>query len=530
MTFSSRIPPRAVPTFAVSILALALAGCGGGSGSGGGGNDTVSLSEEEQVLGAAATGMEQAGVAQGFAEAQANTRDDPTEDSTSTSSVTTASYTDPEGDTVPLTFECPNSNAGSDYGGEGEYRVAEGGDRIAIHDIDFPDAFSNSLSDGQGTPDDILLRSDCRVTLDGDEFFRISGSADIAQEENIDGSAGNRAVYARIGGHTGNQIGDTPDVSEAMTTGTQFGDTFTESGYRAEIYSCEGCVNGDLADFSGNPDLDTMSVSFMNMDINLSELNASFRVGESLNDPLTMKTSWTGTAGQAEVELDGRLSYSDQETDCGYDVTYATDQALLIDDYAQDGSSETVGGKMDITVNESGNSYTVEYQSNGDIRVTDSSGNEVTPEPSSDAESCGFVGGETDSGGSTDASALEGEWASPCNQVSPDRWAIATYDFSSSVVDLSLTTYTDDSCSSEDQTESFQYSYSVGDTVPQTDGRGDAAEIDYTSDSENDIFDIYRIENGVLYFGAPDPGTAPDSEAGRPDDIDIGTEWLYTNP
>ncbi len=534
MKFQSRHMGGVGSYFAVSLLALAIAGCSSSSDSeddtagGNGAGGPVSLSEEEQVMGAALTGMSQAGMAQGYAQAQADEQSDPSGGSSGSASMGTAGFYTASGDEVELLFKCPSDEAGAEFGGEGEYRFEGDGDLIAIHNLEFPSQFKNAGSlDGQGNSDDARLRADCVVTMDGEDFFHFKGSLDVAQQENINDG---RVVVARIGGFTGPSADDAPDLTEAMETAVTFDGDLSESRFRAEIYACEGCIDGDLSNFGDNPELDSLSVSFMDMIVRLQGLNAAFRAGESLANPFVMKTQATGTQGQAEVELDGLLKFEDLDTGCGFDVTYATSQALLVNEYDKEGEAETVGGKMDVTLNESGNIYTVEFQPDGDVRVFDSSGSEVTPDPSTDAQSCGFfLEGADDS---TGAAELEGTFVSPCVQISgdpdPDLWAEHTYEFSGSGdVSLTLESFTNDTCSVTDQSETVEYSYSLGNDVPQADGRGDAVEIDFTSDSQSDIFDIARIESGVLYFGEPSPFSMPDSESVRPDTINTGTEWLY---
>ncbi|ADH84847.1 hypothetical protein [Desulfurivibrio alkaliphilus] len=404
----------------VVTFALGLAGCSSSSSGGGGGNgeidetevgadqgettsETYVLNEKEQAFVAALAGPGIMEMAQNFATTAAEVPDDPSgqpdEDSSGTSSVyslnaTTRVIVDGE---VPVLFECPHPDA-EGFVGEGALRFAEG-NLIAINQIEFPNLFSNagSLLAGQHAdesgPDyahDIYLRADCQVSAeDYDLGLLFRGGMDAAQLANVSGSGG-QVVAAVIGDFTGTGVDDRPDASEFMESTFNY-DLSGEpqsltSLYRGEIYACTGCVAGNLADFSGNPGFDGTSQSFLEMSLQLpGGLEFEFQVGEDVNNPFTMQAAAAGN-DQATVTMDGRLAYLEPSTGCGFDVTYQTVEPLLIQDYDQD-NPVTLSGTLQVTVNETGNTYTVEFL-NDQATVYDAAGNEVTPDTDPDALGC----------------------------------------------------------------------------------------------------------------------------------------------
>ncbi|MDF1614076.1 hypothetical protein [Desulfurivibrio dismutans] len=406
-----------------AVLALGLAGCSSGSsGSSGGGNgdndETVAgdepngtpseiytLSEEEQAFAAALAGPGVMDMASDFAAAAAAPPENPSaqngDDAADTLSITTRVTSDGN---VPVLFECPHPDS-EGFIGDGDIRFDEG-NLIVISEMPFPAIFSNANSLPAGQHDnaaaadyahDILLRADCEVSAEEyDLGLLLTGGMDAAQLDNINGTAG-RAVAAIIGDFTGTGVADTPDPSEDMEYSISYdlgGEAQTlTSLYRGELYACTGCVGGNLADFTGNPALDGTSQSFLEMSLQLpGGVEFEFQVGEDLDNPFTMQAAATGTSGQATVTMDGRLAYLEPPTGCGFDVTYETVQPLLIDGYDQD-NAETVGGELNVTINETGNIYTVVFL-NGQSTVYDPAGNEVTPDPDAAAQECDFLAEE----------------------------------------------------------------------------------------------------------------------------------------
>lgn len=519
----------------VMTLPWLVVGCGDSSSSSDGpdgGDIQVSLSEEEQVVGAAVLGTVQAGAALNQTEQVGAGQEDPLGGSSSQAALSLPTASQDE--EVAIVFECPHPDAVG-YEGEGAWRY-QTGSLIDLRELDFPDGFKNasSLPEGQDDSaasanyaDDFYLRTDCVVREEGgDEVFQFHGSANVAQLENVSDSDG-RAVAVLIGGYTGPNRSDAPDTAESMVFSSSFGDENTTSSYRAKTFSCSGCVDGDLGDFSGDAVSDVLTRGFMEMDLAFpGGFRMSWQVGGGVDDPFTMRTSLVGGGtNQTKVELDGLLAYMNTDSGCGFDVTYNTLEPLSIAGYDQD-EPETVAGKMEVTLNETGNIYTVEF-TDGQVTVTDSAGNDVTPEPTQDAQICGFVAGDSGDGGAVGgADDPNGTWVSECKQIAADEWGKLTliFDGDSNQFTEQADVYSDSFCTTHAGSNEAVWDYEVGDPVGSEPG---AYEIDFLNGNEparEEIFDIFKIENGTLYLGAPDSG--PDSEEYRPETID--EDWAFT--
>jgi hypothetical protein len=514
----------------LALLTLSLVGCGGGSSDKGdpgtepppsdgdpNGDGDIQLSEEERVIGAAVIGFHQASIAASTAQSAATTPADPPNGSPPPAG---AGKTLATGE-VGTMMDCSSGD------GEGAIRIAEGGEQLERQAITFPEShFSGSFPE-HGTADDHVGRADCVMHQDGDTVYHYEMAFDVAQEENIDGQPGRRAVFARSGAFTGPNFEDAPDPEESgMANFTAAGMDMTLSS-RFLIHACEGCVGGDLNDFSGDPERDTTSVSFLAMDMDHPGVRISMQLGEGTDALFAMVTRAAGN-GATEVSMDGLMRYTDHSTGCAFDVTYATNADLVIADYSSD-SPTMLGGQLQVTDNQSGNVYDVEYHDNGEVTVS-RDGTLITIEPSEEAMACGFVAPDGDQGGSngtpSDPDELTGHWVSDCEQIGESEWGNMEFDFAADGSATSIVNVFDnDSCSgTAEQTMQAELTYEIGDPIPQS-GNTDAFEINLTDrvdpESWNDlptIYEIYGIDGNRLYFGEPLAG--PDQPEYRPEELD----------
>lgn len=500
-----------------AIGALAV-GCGG-SGSGGDNPDTTkktSLSEEEQALGAAVLGVTLTSMVQQQAE---NSAEPPENQTGSTAGLGYSSaQTAATSDDVPLNFECTQGTVRSDFG-----------DLIDLASVSFPAAsFQNigSLAFTSGSADDMQMRvNECIISDDGGvELLRMDGSADVGQLVGINDS-GARAVYAVAGAYAGDGRADVPDTDGYLESSVSFGAHEMDMRARYKFWLCEGCVDGDMGNFTGTS-LDVTSVSFIDMRFSYSDdSDIEIYTGKFGGDPFVFSSSDAG-GGNAEVDLGGRMAYTDHNTGCGFDVTYATERTLFLSGYDTE-SSSTDDGEIRVTLNETGSTYTVAF-SNGDATVWDAVGNVVTPEPSERAIECGFVdGGGVDDEGNTETGSDDpsGTWRSQCKQMGVDTWGQLTLTFEGAISQSveQAYVYDNDTCSGmwQDGSATSSWHYTVGNAVSTEPG---AYEIDFINlNDQREVFDIFKIDGNTLYLGAPDSG--PDQAAYRPTVID--TSWAF---
>ncbi len=354
-------------------VALNLTGCSGGSSSSNGGGDpvngTIPMSEEEQALISVFSGG--AGGIVDMAQGSLGSLDDMTylegmeSDDTTTTNILSLAAPRLEGGEY---LDCSNLE---DVEGEGAIYMEEG--KWAT--VDFPDTFTNNT--GVSVDDSILMRADC-VLYDenSNPAFHYEGSMDMVVRDDIDGLL----LGARVGGFNGYEIDDAPDLSGYFKT------TFPSQGggleYRAEIYSCSGCVDGDLANFTGDLYRDNTTRMFSSMIMEMTEgdypMHLEIHIGENPQNPYIVQT--TDLLTYTEVEMNGRLAFLDHETGCGFDVTHNTVESLVVagyDDHDLD-DQEIVSGKVDVTINDTGRIFTVEFVG-GEATIYDSAGNPVTP-------------------------------------------------------------------------------------------------------------------------------------------------------
>ena len=484
-----------------------LGGCFGGSSSSSDDPAEVQLSEEDQVIGAAVRGLSSAQTISSRAEGLTEGQDDPREDEGTNSTSFNAASSDSSGvvvgvsaDEIPEDFSCA----------EGSYRIREDGEYLDINDdFDFPtEYFERSVPD-TGSSRDTQIRTDCVIRDDDDDIiFSFDGALDVAQQEGIDGDG--RAVALQVGGYSGDAPSDRPNLDEPLRFNG--GSGFGSSATRIELFSCEGCKDGDLGDFSGDEALDVTSVSFGDLEFSGPGVNFKSRTGASREEPFVLQTalSDTGQDGAADVRLDGLLMFEDTETGCGYDVTYQTNEPLVVEGY-EAGGTQTTGGEVEITSNESGNTYLIEFQSDGSLLVNGS----APPQPSSDAMECGYVAGNFSAGLPTNQD-LAGTWALECDEQTSDGetvWINDTLTFEASGSATRETeSFDDSSCSGDpENTLKLTFDYQIGSGIPSAVDQVAGVEInlfnrrsilnDGDESDSPDLFGSFGIGDDKLYWG-----------------------------
>lgn len=343
---------------AIFLAAVGLVACGGSGGSDSSGSDDgdSSLSEEEQATIAAQTATATATAAQSFAGGQTT---DPTGSTSSTSGRTTQDTSN---------FNCS----------EGGFGFTNDTPGFNVANETFPNppfSTQSGLSTGNNTGK--KLRADqCenKVTLnDGTEFTTfVDGASDTKAREAIDGTSGHVARLHRLGGFQGNDL--EPDTGSFYEL-EQRTDGVTQLVFKArgEIFSCEGCVGGDLSNFSGDPSQDQAISMFLEVQAGDGSGTAGFTFGNASDDPLTLVTSDAG-GSVTNVEIDGSFSVDASDEGCGFGATYNTVNALKIEDY-QSGASTITDGTLEVAL-DGGSTNTVEFQSDGTVKVN---GDEVDP-------------------------------------------------------------------------------------------------------------------------------------------------------
>ena len=134
---------------------------------------------------------------------------------------------------------------------------------------------------------------------------------------------------------------------------------------------CQGCVDGNLGDFSGHTDRDMTFVANLEWDYGSEGELDIFGEGPG-GTPYAMQATNAGT--HTDVTLDGRVAFSNrgQGRDvCGFDLTYETVEPLMIHDF-ESGGDDVRGGEFNVTVNSTGDNYNVEFTSTGDVLVNGS--------------------------------------------------------------------------------------------------------------------------------------------------------------
>lgn len=407
---------------------------------------------------------------------------------------------------------------------QGAIRSAEGNDTgLDINAETFPNPPFSGTIPVAGTPEYVQVRANCQDPT----FGTIDGSLDVLIRENI-ATSGAAAIVYRAGGYQDADAApdpDTPYVSE-----TDQGGMAMRTALRGDFYNCEGCVDGDLGNFTGDPERDFAVSASLETEFDFGGEGFASTMGRSFDDRLTFvgEASGAGTL----LDLNGRLAFSSEIEGCSFDVTYNTvERPTLVG-----ADEQATNGAFNVTDNITGNTHVVEFDANGNVTVDG--------EPPADlddlAEKCALSGDAGGNGGmdngTGDLSGPEGfaeglPWRSECWDVDgdatgPTLWAqfelqaVGPIGGGSSGTGLEFArTFTNETCSGEpEDTSEGGFTYEVGNAV---DGVRGAYEIDFLNrggDGSENIYEIFRIEDGVMVFGRY-PEAGPSAPEFRPDDF-----------
>lgn len=401
---------------------------------------------------------------------------------------------------------------------------ANEGSVYTVSELAWKSQFSNAAAfpEASATDSDYQGRFNCvQNDMNDNPVAETLGAFDITQRESIDGNDEKRLVHAVSGGlgSTSLDFDQQPDTTTPLTIKSDAGGFSIDILLRYDMQLCKGCVAGSLNDWNGDPKLDVTSVAFLEMSMSTNGSDMQVTAGER-DTPFVFQSE--AVSSGARVTADGRLQYSGSGG-CRYDVTLDSNSDFLYFDDVSDEAGPT-GGTTRVTDNDTGQTYEVDYNS-GSARVY-LNGTDVTPANTSNIDACGFqdvdgpgTGSDIDAG-----SDLSGTWEPEfCEQLSANESVNAQYTFTDSSVTATLIFYSDDSCSQVDDVQNATWSYTLGDAVAQTDGLGDAVEIDMISSQApaTDKYDIVRVVGDRLYLGEPDPSTGALEAQFRPDDLDV---------
>lgn len=229
-------------------------------------------------------------------------------------------------------------------GGTGYFEVNDN-KSYQLQDTDFGSEFSNVPS---GSVSGSRIMADCEG-----QDVTIKGQLDTASQEQ---PSGGDLVYYRAGDI--DDGADEPNVDELYRQQLSIESFQTEFSTRGVLYHCAGCVDGDLGNFSGDPQLDGRLAAFLVMNFDSLHLE----MGSDENELFVFDRSDAG-GGRMNLSLDGRMAFQDQREgfeDCDFDVTYTTDRDLLVDNVGT-AEEQISSGEVTLTVNDGGPSYNVEY-------------------------------------------------------------------------------------------------------------------------------------------------------------------------
>lgn len=204
------------------------------------------------------------------------------------------------------------------------------------------------------------MRADCEMSGEGYSMVT-KGAADVMMRDI--GVDQGRAIAMQIG--SGNKFEDAPDISSFYVSETRSGSVSLVNKMHGELYNCEGCLDGDLSNFNGNPN-DVTASAFMVMRLEADSEWFKLQMGDSVADHFVMVAKDVGS-GRVKMEVDGRLIHEDHNR-CNFDVTYDTEQPVVTTNFQQ-GGDETEDGRINVTDNSSGEVYVVEFHANGDVTV-----------------------------------------------------------------------------------------------------------------------------------------------------------------
>jgi len=330
----------------VSVIFLAsvgLAACGGGSGGDDGDSSGLSTSEQAAVAAQSATGTVSA--------AQSFTSDPTSGGMGGNTSSTTKRITQDRS-----SLNCGNGNVGFTNDKPG----------FDINAQSFPEPPFTTATITSGNDANRKLRADECVTTTSTSTLEIDGASDTIAREDI-GTTGREAQVQRLGGYQGEN--SEPDINSTFDfKQTQDGVTTLDFSARGEIFTCDGCKDGNLGDFVGNPGRDQTVAMFLEAKIGDDSDTYRFTFGDSLNDRLKFESSVvsSGSPSVTAVELNGGIEFS-ASGGCDFSADYNTVTALQIENF-QTSNSKITDGEIEVAVN--GNSpNTVTFDSDGNVMV-----------------------------------------------------------------------------------------------------------------------------------------------------------------
>jgi len=239
---------------------------------------------------------------------------------------------------------------------QGAVRSAEGIDtNLDITAEAFPEPpFSGTLPVA-GTDDYVQIRANCQDPMLG----TLDGSLDVLIREGI--APGAAAIVYRAGGYQG--ANTPPDLDTPYVSENEFGGMSFRTMLRGDFYNCQGCVLGDLGNFTGDPERDFAVSAFLETEFDFGGEGFASTMGQSFDDRLTFvgESSGTGTL----LDLNGRLAFSSEVEGCSFDVTYETVKRPTLTGADQ----QATNGTFNVTDNTTGNTHVVAFDPNGNVTV-----------------------------------------------------------------------------------------------------------------------------------------------------------------
>jgi len=133
-------------------------------------------------------------------------------------------------------------------------------------------------------------------------------------------------------------------------------------------------------------------------------------------------------------------------------------------------------------------------------------------------------------GNSNQTSPLEGTWAEACNSLG-DYFVNTKVTFSGNTSSTSSEIYTDSNCTESSESTILKGTVLIGEAVATSDGIT-ATELDFTatefngSPYDDKSYDIFYIENNILYSGKEDNINDGTTESLRPVSLDFTREFI----
>lgn len=502
---------RAKWTMLPLATAVALAGCGGGSSGGGddagGGGSTSGLSDAQQAVAVAYTIAGQADSLSNLAVEQSASAGNSEDGFSSESFTFSAASTEEPYD------DCNAVDDSVDRG-----FVVQSGDALDLADIDFPSPFTSSVNNNLGLKADARGRANCDIGQ-----LKALGAYDIAQREDIDQDPGKRLVYARAGGLAGSSLSfdSVAEVSESFQLESSVGGV-SFPNLRYEMYVCNGCVDGDLSDWTGDPAKHITSVTFLEMEIGVDGGSTYSRLG-TIDEPFVLQSAPdAGGTGDVRVEVNGEyeVTYGSDAEGCGLNAKLSTDEVgpLYVDSLMAD-TVTPKRGAINVSPAGSDKTFTVEFPAGGGSPLID--GRAVDEDDMDAVVRCGYVE-STDIAPPDVAPDISGTWQSPCRQVQEDSWLNLTYTFNANGTgDAEFALFSDDSCSVNTESGTNVFTYHVGSAVDNSPQAVPAFELDLNFyEMGETVYDLYGVDGNTLFL--TDPADNPDQEQFRDDRLFMG--------